>query len=273
MSFLLALLIVRYTVVPRMGSSVLVISDPEYHLLQSLQERNRAREWQAQNRYKAKDRGGETLIHPFPFDPNQVSREMLDSLGLPPYIADRWLAFLASGAVIRNAGDIGRIYGMKGEWAAKLSEVARFPERRSYGYTSFSPSRQIIELNAADSTQLLTLPGIGPVFARRIIEYRDKLGGFSSTEQLLGVYGMDSTRFEGLQGQVMTDTTLIDMLNINEATFATIRKHPLLGYTMAYEIIEYRRLYGRIVNPDEINGIRNMDPLKKEVVLKYLSVK
>ena len=48
----------------------------------------------------------------------------------------------------------------------------------------------VVEINTADSAELMRLNGIGASFSRRIVKYRNLLGGFISKEQLLEVYGM-----------------------------------------------------------------------------------
>src|SRR3569833_3197280 len=60
-------------------------------------------------------------------------------------------------------------------------------------------SNVVIELNSADSAKLTELKGIGPSFARRIINYRNRLGGFINKEQLKEVYGMDDDRYAEMQ--------------------------------------------------------------------------
>jgi competence protein ComEA len=59
-----------------------------------------------------------------------------------------------------------------------------------------SPS---IALNAADQTQLETIPGIGPVTALAILEYRDEIGRFESIDQLLDVNGIGPATLEDIR--------------------------------------------------------------------------
>lgn len=111
---------------------------------------------------------------------------------------------------------------------------------------------KIIEINSADSLTLLDLPGIGPVFAKRIIKYRQMLGGFAYPEQLKEVYGMDSARMSGLINQIRIDTSGIRKMDINKATFKELLAHPYLEYEQVKAIARFRDKKGRLVSPGEL---------------------
>lgn len=55
-----------------------------------------------------------------------------------------------------------------------------------------------VNINTATEEELMTLPGIGEVYARRILDYRKKNGSFSSVDQLLNVPGIGEKRLEAL---------------------------------------------------------------------------
>lgn len=60
----------------------------------------------------------------------------------------------------------------------------------------------VVDLNAADTTALETLPGIGPALAQRILAWREEHGGFRSVEDLLEVSGIGDGRFAELRDRV-----------------------------------------------------------------------
>jgi len=111
---------------------------------------------------------------------------------------------------------------------------------------------KIIEINSADSLALLDLPGIGPVFAKRIIKYRQMLGGFAYPEQLKEVYGMDSARLSGFIKQIRIDTSGIRRIDINKATFKELLAHPYLEYEQVKAIARFRDKKGLLGSPGEL---------------------
>ena len=59
-----------------------------------------------------------------------------------------------------------------------------------------------LDLNAATVTQLDQLPGVGPVLAQRIVDYRTQHGGFRSTDELRQVSGIGDAKFADLKNLV-----------------------------------------------------------------------
>lgn len=70
---------------------------------------------------------------------------------------------------------------------------------------ALAPSGQLININTASASQLEALPGIGPVLARRIVEYRETRGRFESPEELVQVDGIGDVRFGKIQGLITID--------------------------------------------------------------------
>ena len=114
----------------------------------------------------------------------------------------------------------------------------------------------IFNLNTADTTMLKQLPGIGSAFAKWIVNYREKLGGYCETEQLLEVYRMDTTRFNGIKDYVKIDSTFIpNRLKINSDTFKVLLKHPYLEYEDVKKIVNYREQKGLITSWEQLEKI------------------
>lgn len=104
----------------------------------------------------------------------------------------------------------------------------------------------IIEINSSDTIILLELPEIGPFFAKNIVEYRDKLGGYIEKGQLLEVYGFDSTRLSIISPFITIDSTEIVRIRVNHDDFRTILRHPYIEYDDVKKIVNYRESKGFI---------------------------
>ena len=118
---------------------------------------------------------------------------------------------------------------------------------------SASVEMTIIDINTADTTLLKQLPGIGGAFAKWIVNYREKLGGYCETEQLLEVYRMDTTRYNAIKDFVIVDSTFIpNKLKINTDEFKVLLKHPYLEYENVKKIVNHREQKGMITSWEQL---------------------
>ena len=108
---------------------------------------------------------------------------------------------------------------------------------------------EVLDLNLADSAQLCRVPGIGPYFSRKILQYRKRLGGYVSTAQLLEIEDFPADAVAWL---VVGDTTSLQKLSVNHLTTRKLMKHPYMGYYRAQDIENHRRIYGRVSNLDAL---------------------
>lgn len=105
-------------------------------------------------------------------------------------------------------------------------------------------SSALLEINSADSLQFDELPGIGPVYASRIVRFRNLLGGYYSVDQLSEVYGLDSTWVASVKSGLTVDTTLIVRMDVNSFTFKELLRHPYLDYEQVKSLVNYRDRHG-----------------------------
>ena len=134
-------------------------------------------------------------------------------------------------------------------------------------------SAQPIDINRADSAQLLPLPGIGPVFASRMIKYRDLLGGYASVDQLKDVYGISVETIDRITDLIVIDTTVLIKLDLNSVTFRELLRHPYLEYEDVKAMVNYRDFKGNIQSIRELkeNYILPDSVLKKVIPYLYFS--
>lgn len=118
-------------------------------------------------------------------------------------------------------------------------------------------------LNTADTTALKTVPGIGPYFARKIVQYGQRLGGYVSVDQLDEIEGfpLDAKDYLVVQ-EPSPQKLLINQLSLNE-----LKRHPYINFYMAKAITDYRRLHGPIRSLDELRLSKDFPP----EVIKRLS--
>ena len=131
----------------------------------------------------------------------------------------------------------------------------------------------VIELNTADSAKLTELQGIGPSFARRIISYRDKLGGFVRKEQIKEIFGLDSEKYATIQSQVSIDESLIKKIPVNTVTFEQLSHFPYLSFKQMNAIIQFREQHGEYESLADLKNIAIMDDATIEKIKPYITFK
>ena len=112
-----------------------------------------------------------------------------------------------------------------------------------------------VSLNSADTTELKSLPGIGSFFARNIVEYREKLGGFIEKEQLLEIYAFDTIRMSNIENLIVIDSIELRKVNINNDDFKTILRHPYIEYDDVKKIVNHRENKGMIKNWEQYQKV------------------
>ncbi|MBR0122858.1 MAG: helix-hairpin-helix domain-containing protein [Bacteroidales bacterium] len=105
-----------------------------------------------------------------------------------------------------------------------------------------NPPRQKINLNIADSTTLMTLRGIGTVYASRIIKYRNLLGGYYDKSQILEVYGITKETYSLFCDDIAASADDIVKIPVNTASFKEILRHPYFDYDMVVKIVREREV-------------------------------
>lgn len=122
-------------------------------------------------------------------------------------------------------------------------EIKKYPKQEKFN------AGIIIDVNTADTSILKKIPGIGSVISRNIVNYRNRLGGFYNTAQLLEVQYVDSTLLKWFE--VKSD--VFRKIRINKAGIDELRSHPYMDFYKAKAIIDFRRKRGSIDGMSQIS--------------------
>lgn len=190
----------------------------------------------------------------FMFDPNGLPLEKWVKLGLSEKLAHTIKNYEQKGGSFKTSGDLRKIYGMTDSLFSQLEPYISIKDtvRQTAAKKEEKKHEVLLDLNIADTLDLQQLRGIGPSFARRISGYRESLGGFCKKEQLLEVYGMDSTRYSAISGSVFVSGGPFRKININKAGIKEMTGHPYIDFYLAKSIVLQREKNGGFKNIDEI---------------------
>ncbi len=200
----------------------------------------------------------------FVFDPNHADSATLRRLGLSEWQVANMMKYRRRGGRWRSEDDFQRLYGLSKDDFRRLrpyiciaaadrrASFVPFDRPAPYGTPvgekpSYEPSAKMKEgetlgLNAADTTALKTIPGIGSYYASKIVHYRERLGGFVSTAQIDEIEGLPA----GCSRWFTLDSPEggVKKIRINQAKFKELVRHPYLSYEQVKDIVNHIRQYG-----------------------------
>jgi len=130
--------------------------------------------------------------------------------------------------------------------------------------------QQAIDINTADSAAWVALSGIGPGFAKRIMTYREKLGGFYQVDQLKEVYGLDSLWVNENKALLKVGAGIYRFLEINKLEWKDF-KHPYLPYGQSKVVLAYRKQHGVLKDFEALEKIQLLDLVAWRRLRPYLS--
>ena len=209
------------------------------------------------------------------FDPNVASQEKLASLGLSPKVVRTMINFRSKGGSFRKKEDLQKIFGLSPEKYQELLPYIVIPNQQiiaSKSPNSFptKSSTLKIDINQASAEDWQQLNGIGPAYAKRIINWRNKLGGFSSTAQIGETFGFPDSVFQKIRPQ-LTASPILQKMNINEIQTAELQKHPYLNYKQANALIKYRENHGPYQNLDDLRQLKGLSPTIIDQISPYIA--
>ena len=227
-----------------------------------------------------KNSSGNSTLHGelFEFDPNTLDREGWERLGLSERSIKTIMNFQSKGGKFYKNEDLQRIWGLPTGFYERVKDHIRIHlPSREYSipivdYTKKKPGiRGPVNINTADSSQLESLPGIGPKLASRINSFREKLGGFYSIEQVGETYGLPDSTFQKIRPYLQFSGD-VKKISVNKATREELSSHPYIRWKMANAIAEYRKQHGDFTRLEDLKKVFLVDDAAFVKMLPYLSL-
>ena len=217
-------------------------------------------------------------VERFTFDPNTADSTQLLRLGLQPWQVRNIYKYRAAGGIYRKPLDFAKLYGLTVKQYRELEPYIRISSdympaatlaNDKESFTRKEPKDSVtyqrpvkiketehIVLNTADTTSLITIPGIGPYYARKIVQYGNRLGGYVSVDQLDEI---DDFPTEAKKYLVINNPTP-KKLNINLLSLNELKRHPYINFYQAKAITDYRRLHGAIKSLNDLRLLKDFTP-------------
>lgn len=201
----------------------------------------------------------------FAFDPNTASNTDFMRLGLTERQVQTIRNYQQKGGSFSKSSDFMKLYGIPDSQKMALAEYVVIEEKRESYKEEKELDHILIEINGTDSIGLKRLPGIGNKLSKRIVKYRDMLGGFHSIVQLKEVYGLREETIEKIESLVQIDQGKIQKIDLNFADWEELAAHPYIRNNLARQIIKFRTRYGSISDPSVLKDsmILNQDEYER----------
>lgn len=203
----------------------------------------------------------------FYFNPNTLADKGWLVLGLPSTKLSVLRNFQKSGAIFKTKTDLKNCFAITDEFYEKVEIYISIPEikKAETPIIKTKKTKQIVELNQADSLLLISINGVGPFYAKQILKYRKELGGFRNYVQLTEIWGLENLEIQKLKQQTSIDTLHIRNVNVNTIELEQLKLHPYLNYKQAKMILNYRKQH---VDFKQVKDICKIKPISPELFRK-----
>ena len=223
----------------------------------------------------------------FEFNPNEMEDSNWLKLGFAEWQVRTINNYKSKGGEFRIKSDVSKIFGISDTLYKLLYPYILLPEEiekkvfeKNYAnefpkknFDSFKKKDPVlVDINLCDTTQLQELKGIGSAYSKRIIKYRESLGGFVNINQLKEVYGITEEIFNQINPNLKISNTNINQIDINQVDEEQLKKHPYIGWKLAKPIIAYRKSHGKFATVSDIKKIHLITDEIYSKIAPYLKV-
>jgi competence protein ComEA len=233
------------------------------------------------NSYKKYEEKPLTLFY---FDPNTLDAAGWQRIGIREKTIAGIQKYISKGGRFRQPSDIQKIWGLSQTQKDALEpyikiDESKLPQYKKFSYDSnYSYAKKIypkkaiaiVDINAADSAAYEALPGIGPALSKRIVGFREKLGGFYKIEQVAETYGLPDSTFQKIKPYLILQTPLLKKININTATIDELKTHPYLRWQLAKVVVAYRNQHGNFTAVEQLKNIMVIDAETYQKLYPYI---
>ncbi len=201
-------------------------------------------------------------LPPVKFNPNNYLKTDWMNLGLSEKQANVVLKFTARG--IYTNEELQQVFVIPDELFELIKDSTFYTVKPSFDRKIETPKKEqskkilSVEINAASADELMKVNGIGPAFAKWIIDYRTKLGGFNRKEQLMEVWKVDVEKYALIETFINVDPSLIKPIKLNSVSAEELKSHPYLNWNKANSIIKIR---------DKKGGYKSILEIKESVLI------
>ncbi len=210
------------------------------------------------------------------FDPNKVTYEELQTMGLPKYFAQNLTNYVAKGGIIRRTEELKKIYGLSDTLYSQLIPYIQIDQdtftNELINNVKIEDSLYTLNINSANIEELIKLKGIGPKRAELITKYRNNLGGFYDINQLKEVWSIDQEVFDQFSGMIYVDSTY-RIMKIKEMSFKEILSHKYFDYQTTKLIKNYFDKHDQKSQLDDFIRLTPIDSTQLNRIIPYLKMK
>ncbi len=235
---------------------------------------------------------GNKLVDPFIFNPNDILIEDMMRLGFPNYLARRVENYRKAGGRFKSKSDLTKIYGFPDSLYRSIENFIDLPEAiveiKEVKTERSMPSGKaekvdeidlnseteylVIDIGKADTTELKKIRGIGSSYAKRIVGYRQLLGGYTGLDQLKEVYGINDSLYQVFSPYFsLSDSLVLRQININLVSFKELNRHPYISYEQTKDILNTKSKNGKFRNKEDLFRLKSFDSLEVLKLLPYLN--
>lgn len=214
---------------------------------------------------QASDSTGRSL---FFFDPNTATSHDWLRLGLSEKQAAVIERYKAKGGRFYKPEDLRKIYVLSDTIKDLLIPWVRISAQA----ITKAGASYMIEINAADSAAFEALYGIGPARSSRIVRFRKLLGGFYSVAQVAETYGLPDSIYRIIKPHLRVNPALINRIDLNDADYEVLRKHPYIHAKIAHAIIAFRNRNGPITDLEQLRSLRPINDSLFRRLAPYLKL-